>query len=141
MLVAVYKRVEGLRTIFINLIFLDMEKMKSDVIWVWSNGCCEEAYVELYFGAFQEWQREPKHLSSDAQENHLISNHIFIILFQKFQNIYVIKQDGRIQIIIIKSLILDENRDKVAQSDYGHLVLVYLCLLYLNELVHAIVFY
>lgn len=32
MLVAVYKRVEGLRTIFINLVFLDMEKMKSDVI-------------------------------------------------------------------------------------------------------------
>ena len=45
----------------------------------------------------------------------------------------MLEQNWRIQVVLIKPFIVEEDRHEVAQSDYGHLILVYLSFLDLNE--------
>ena len=127
--------VDSLVVVLENLIFVDFDQIKGDIISIGLDGIGEVLNDEGCFGNLQELNGESELPGQNENLDDLFRNNIVAHILKEAEGLLMSKDYVRVHRILFFSLILNHNREEIEKFDDGLLVLVHLSMLYGDKLV------
>ena len=106
--------VDGLDMVLVDLVFVYLEQVEGDVIGVVLDCRREEVDVEWDVQALQEVQGEPELLCHNENHQNLMRNHVLLVSLQELQDVVMVEDQFRLQIVSVFPLVVHQHRYEVS---------------------------